>query len=310
VYVWEGTGDTSLRSGRFIADLLESAGVTVRYSRTPVIHPNLEGYDAVFLSFGPYSPQSPPIPFASSAESSVRRYINAGGHVYLEGGDTFGFDQGSNSQIQGLFGMDAASDGIPEAQPVNDLRGQSGSIVEGLSFSSSNQSNVTWIDDYTVSSSGRAMFTEDSHNITVGVQHENSSGSRTVAMAYTLQDLVDGGSSRTDVLQAVVDYFGLGAVITDTEQVELPTSVTLSPIYPNPFSQTATMSFELPQAMQVHVEMVNMLGQRIAVLMDGQALAAGSHELTLDGTDLPSGMYFVSLQAGAQVERMPVVLVR
>lgn len=131
-----------------------------------------------------------------------------------------------------------------------------------------------------------------------------------MALSYTLADLVDGESSRADVLQDVVDFFGLDAIITDTEQIELPESILLSPVNPNPFTQSATMAFELPRAAMVRIELYNTLGQRTGVLIDGATMSAGSHQIALDGSQLTSGMYFVSLEADGQVERMPIVIMR
>ena len=309
VYVWEGTGNTGSRSGRFIADLLQNAGVETHYSRTPIIHPSLEGFDAVFLSFGPSAPQDAPVPLTQIPARTIRDYLAAGGRVYLEGGDALGFDQTSNTQLLALFGVQFASDGDNENRPVTDLRGQDNSIATGRRFTSSQQTSVTFVDTFTPNSEGRPMFVEEDYG-TVGVQAETSGGGRSVVLSYTLADLVDAESRRDQVLQDIVDFFGISAIITDTEQIELPESVTLSPIYPNPFNQTATLSFDLPQASSVRIEVMNTLGQRVAVLLDGEALSAGSHEVSLDSSRLPSGMYFVSLQAGNQVERMPVVLVR
>jgi len=308
VYVWEGIGETSARSGRFIADLLAQAGVETHYARTAAIHLDLSGYDAVFLSFGPYSPQSPPVPLEQIPARTLRDYLEAGGSVYLEGGDALGFHQAGNGDLLSLFGIASANDG-GGSQPVADLRGQDGSISAGARFSRSDQIAVTSVDRFTPNGRGQPWFVEEGYG-TVGMQAQSPGGGRAVALSYTLSDLVDGESSRADILQDIVDYFGLDAVITDTEQVELPESISVSPVYPNPFDQTATLSFDLPHTSSVRVELYNTLGQRAAVLINGTTLSAGSHEINLDGSRLPSGMYFVSVQADGQVKRMPVVIVR
>jgi PKD repeat protein len=308
VYVWEGIGETSARSGRFIADLLEQAGVETHYSRTAAIHPDLTGFDAVFLSFGPYSPQSPPVPLEQIPARTVREYLEAGGRVYLEGGDALGFHQAGNSDLLSLFGIASANDG-GGSQPVADLRGQDGSISAGARFSQSNQIAVTSVDRFIPNSLGQPWFVEEGYG-TVGMQAQSPGGGRSMALSYTLADLVDGESSRADVLQDVVDFFGLDAIITDTEQIELPESILLSPVYPNPFTQSATMAFELPRAAMVRIELYNTLGQRTGVLIDGATMSAGSHQIALDGSQLTSGMYFVSLEADGQVERMPIVIMR
>lgn len=309
VYVWEGIGDTSARSGRFIADLLEDAGVETHYSRTAVIHPDLTGFDAVFLSFGPWSPQSPPVPLDQIPARSIQQYLESGGKVYLEGGKSLGFHQENNFDLYALFGIAATDYGLESATPVTDLRGQDGSISEGRRFSASVQTANTFVDRYQPNSIGQPWFVETTHG-TVGMQAQTAGGGRAIAFSYVLADLVDGESSRADILQDIVDFFGIQATITDTERLEIPESISLSPVYPNPFGNSATMAFDLPRASVVRIELFNTLGQRTAVLMDGTAMAAGSHEVMLDGSQLPSGMYFVSLQADGQVKRMPVVIVR
>lgn len=309
VYVWEGIGDTSARSGRFIADLLEQAGVETHYSRTALIHPDLTGYDAVFLSFGPWSPQSPPVPLDQIPARAIEQYLESGGKVYLEGAKSLGFHQENNADLHALFGIAATDYGLESETPVTDLRGQSGSISEGRNFSASVQTANTYVDRYQPNSNGRPWFVETTHG-TVGMQAQTSGGGRAIAFSYVLSDLVDGESSRADVLQDIVDFFGIQATITDTERGELPESILLSPAFPNPFNQRATIAFELPRSSEVRVELFNTLGQRAAVLMNGTAMSAGSHEVTLDGSQLPSGMYFVSLQADGQVKRMPVVIMR
>jgi hypothetical protein len=46
---------------------------------------------------------------------------------------------------------------------------------------------------------------------------------------------------------------------------DIPTSVTLDQNYPNPFNPETVIRFELPQQAEVRLEIVNVLGQTIAV---------------------------------------------
>ncbi|MDX1419636.1 MAG: FG-GAP-like repeat-containing protein [Rubricoccaceae bacterium] len=66
--------------------------------------------------------------------------------------------------------------------------------------------------------------------------------------------------------------------------------VALSPVYPNPARGAARVALSLGAAQAVRVEAYDALGRRVAVLHEGQ-LAAGPHELTLDGSSLPAGVY-------------------
>jgi len=81
----------------------------------------------------------------------------------------------------------------------------------------------------------------------------------------------------------------------------LPTEYELSQNYPNPFNPQTTIQFALPEASQLRIEVMNVLGQRIAVLSD-QAMAAGFHMVRWDGRTTSrekasSGMYFCRMQA-------------
>lgn len=47
----------------------------------------------------------------------------------------------------------------------------------------------------------------------------------------------------------------------------------------------------------VKIDIYNTLGQTIETLVDKQA-PGGNHEITFDAQDLPSGIYYYSIQAG------------
>lgn len=102
----------------------------------------------------------------------------------------------------------------------------------------------------------------------------------------------------------------------DTEQefavldaaIELPDAVTLHPNFPNPVQVQTTIRYELPEASRVSLTVYNILGQRVATLVDGDQ-PAGRKELTLDASRLASGAYFLRLITDdtARTQRIAVV---
>jgi hypothetical protein len=62
----------------------------------------------------------------------------------------------------------------------------------------------------------------------------------------------------------------------------VPVEYGLSQNYPNPFNPETTIQFASPEASQLRIEVMNVLGQRIAVLSD-QTMAAGFHMVRWDG---------------------------
>ena len=68
-------------------------------------------------------------------------------------------------------------------------------------------------------------------------------------------------------------------------------------VYPNPFNGEMNISYENARSSKVSVEIVNLLGQSVKSLYNGQQ-AAGQHELVWDatansGVKVPFGTYFV-----------------
>ena len=80
-------------------------------------------------------------------------------------------------------------------------------------------------------------------------------------------------------------------------------------VYPNPSAGAATVTLTLAEAGEVRVSVVDVLGREVAVLHDG-LLTAGSHELKLTGSGLPSGLYVVRVVSAAWEASRRFTLVR
>ncbi len=74
---------------------------------------------------------------------------------------------------------------------------------------------------------------------------------------------------------------------------------------PNPFEQSTTINYSLPQESVVSLVVYNELGQVVQTLVNG-VVGAGTHQALFDGAHLPSGTYYYTLKAGnfVQTERM------
>jgi hypothetical protein len=100
--------------------------------------------------------------------------------------------------------------------------------------------------------------------------------------------------------------------VTDDEP--LPEGARLYSNYPNPFNPTTTISFELPVASHVKLEIYNLMGQKVVTLIDGRQ-AEGRHEviwngLDQDGNGVASGVYFYRLTNANHAVTKKMVLLR
>ncbi len=93
-----------------------------------------------------------------------------------------------------------------------------------------------------------------------------------------------------------------------------PTEFSLGTSYPNPFNPTVTIPYSLPQPEHVTIVVYNVLGQRVAGLLDASS-EAGHHTLIWHGVSdaglpLASGVYFVTMKAGDFFDSKRIVLMR
>jgi hypothetical protein len=89
----------------------------------------------------------------------------------------------------------------------------------------------------------------------------------------------------------------------------VPKSYSLSQNYPNPFNPLTTINYELPITNYVELSIYNLLGQKVAMLVNKKQ-AAGRHQVQWDGRNFASGVYYYRLTAGSFVETKKLVLLR
>jgi hypothetical protein len=89
----------------------------------------------------------------------------------------------------------------------------------------------------------------------------------------------------------------------------IPAAFSLEQNYPNPFNPSTLIKYGLPHDAHVELEVYNVLGQRVAVLLN-EKQSAGYHEVFFHRTALPSGMYFYRLRAGSFVQTRKMLILR
>lgn len=151
-----------------------------------------------------------------------------------------------------------------------------------------------------------------------GTSSGNYGASRDVGdrTEYKVDDLIDGVKYYFSV--TAIDYWGnesdySNEVITSGEDnpdidpdpdpdPTLPDTYELAMNYPNPFNSGTTIDFSLPETNNIEISIFNAVGQKIAILEDGE-FQAGYHQTRWDGLGLQnqpvaSGSYFCIFQTG------------
>jgi hypothetical protein len=89
----------------------------------------------------------------------------------------------------------------------------------------------------------------------------------------------------------------------------IPENIRLSQNYPNPFNPTTIIAVDLKERAFVALEVFNLIGERVAVLLNKQ-LSAGSYNISFDGSKLSTGVYLYRLQASGVTIAKKMVLIK
>jgi hypothetical protein len=78
---------------------------------------------------------------------------------------------------------------------------------------------------------------------------------------------------------------------------ELPVSFDMSQNYPNPFNPSTQIKYQLPKTSYLSIKLFDQLGREVRSLFEGNQ-DAGYYQVTVDGTNLASGLYFCRISSG------------
>ncbi len=90
---------------------------------------------------------------------------------------------------------------------------------------------------------------------------------------------------------------------------EIPTQTVLYDNYPNPFNAETNITFEVPGNTGVLLEVYNLIGQKVAKLIDAN-LNAGRHTVSWNASNASSGVYFYKLSAGDNIVTKRMTLLK
>ena len=95
------------------------------------------------------------------------------------------------------------------------------------------------------------------------------------------------------------NVFNYQDLLTDLEVNgnEISVNYKLNQNYPNPFNPSTVISFSIPQTANVELNVYNILGQKVAVLLN-DIKQPGNYKISWDASDMSSGVYVYKLQAG------------
>ena len=193
-------------------------------------------------------------------------------------------EEGEAWMVEALEGTPIAQDLAIDAE--GRLYAASGNIIQDVPVFTSEDEGRTW------------------HPLVDGTLPEGQSA-EALAVAVDADDRLYVGTLRNGVFRNKID------TETATESgAEIPGGLTLEAGYPNPFTRIVTIPFALPRTADVTLAVYDLLGRKVATLIDGERKPAGPHAIRWNAAGRPAGVYLYKLIADGTVKAGRMVLVK
>ncbi len=146
----------------------------------------------------------------------------------------------------------------------------------------------------------------------VGCYESNCSYSDTLTalgIEHEFQNLTGVGHAM-NISRFIEEFLFLGEAMTGIEEsASVPSSALLESAFPNPFTSSTAIRFELPEATHVLLQVYDVSGRMVRSLIN-EELGVGLHSFVLENRELVPGMYIFVLKAGTVVETRNCILLR
>jgi hypothetical protein len=116
---------------------------------------------------------------------------------------------------------------------------------------------------------------------------------------------VEAHSHRPDTIIESTERFMLSPPIV----VPVPEEFALHQNYPNPFNPTTVIRYDVKETGLITIKIYNILGQEVAVLVN-RTIHVGFHSIIWNAGDLPSGIYFCSMEAREFTQTRKLALIK
>ena len=98
-------------------------------------------------------------------------------------------------------------------------------------------------------------------------------------------------------------------ILDNLSLTNMPTEVSLSPAYPNPFNPSTNLSYTVPQDGNVKLSVYDINGRLVENLVNTHQ-PAGSYNALWNASNISSGVYFVRLSASSEILTQKVMLIK
>ena len=193
--------DGTQNSGPYMYSAIQDIGIGVEYVTS--WPDNLQIYSSIFVCLGIYSQNHV---LSQSEGAEFANFLDNGGNLYMEGGDTWYFDP--TTPVHSMFNINPISDGDDD---MSLLSGQAGTFTEGMAFNYTGDNS--WMDRISAITPAYNIFKNNSPVYYAGVAYPAETY-RTIGCSFEFGGLSDGSgiSTKLQLMEEYLNFFGLKKV--------------------------------------------------------------------------------------------------
>jgi Domain of unknown function (DUF4331)/Secretion system C-terminal sorting domain len=161
-----------------------------------------------------------------------------------------------------------------------------------------------WYDDFQAGGNPVTKDLLDVLTYTTGVEANDKKFVRNfpyLAMPHAGDGDCGGPVGSVNSVASRTGLTGAGATVIGNDQTKIQAVA-----YPNPFTDQLQIAYVLAQESPVTIEVFDQSGRKVKTLVD-QTQEAGEYQVDFDAAQLPSGVYYARVRAGAAMEVIKMI---
>ncbi|MFA6542534.1 MAG: T9SS type A sorting domain-containing protein, partial [Bacteroidota bacterium] len=241
-----------------------------------------------------------------------KEYLHQGGHLFVSGSE-IGWDlsaKGSaadkefySSYLKALYKSDDAGSG--------NVAGAGSPIFTKCSFTIGQAYEEDFPDEIDTAGGSTICFRYGNQKV-AGICYSGIFGpgikpGGIIYLAFPLETAASDSGFR-NVVDAAMEYFDPLSPVEQRSFAAIK-DFSLSQNYPNPFNPATMIKYRLPMNNFVTLKVFDIVGREVATLVN-ENLTAGVHEVQFNASNLSSGLYFYTLQAGKYSAAKKMILMK
>ena len=244
---------------------------------------------------------------AGGDKGRVSQYLKSGGHLFITGGEiAYGLaDPSSTSRDINFLSSTLHATYVKDSAGPHTVHGVAGDSVSGgltsdINIYANNVDNPNQPDQIKPANGSLPIFYYGSGTSQCGGIRWDSGSTKLVYLAFGLQNL--GDADRASITTAILNWFqSSSSAVADVSGYDF----SLAPNYPNPFSSSTWITYELAQPGPVRISVIDERGNEVAVIAN-DIETAGPHAINFVANGLPKGAYFAILRnsEGSKIRAM------